>query len=101
MIPECNSKIFQSSYRNGNYFLNYTAGQINVPITQKIDELVENKLTTILYQFGSEETYDIFMKKFDQIIEGYNENNGDIIQNYRLIENKETLSVLLTDLIYY
>ena len=101
LIPECNSKIFQSSYRNGNYFLNYTAGQINVPITQKIDELVENKLTTILYQFGSEETYDIFMKKFDQIIEGYNENNEDVIQNYRLIENKETLSVLLTDLIYY
>ena len=34
-------------------------------------------------------------------LEGYNENNGDVIQNYRLIENKETLSVLLTDLIYY
>ena len=52
-------------------------------------------------QFGSEDTYDIFISTIDSTIETYNENNSNVIQNYRIIENKETHSVVITGLIYY
>ena len=72
-----------------------------IAINDRLDELVEFKYETILYQFGSEDTYDIFISTIDSTIETYNENNSNVIQNYRIIENKETLSVVITGLIYY
>ena len=101
LIPECNNKIFQSLYREGRYFLNYNANQMVIAINDRLDELVEFKYETILYQFGSEDTYDIFISTIDSTIKTYNENNSNVIQNYRIIENKETLSVVITGLIYY
>ena len=101
LIPECNQKTFQSLYRSGNYFLNYNANQIVVVVNSKLDEFVRNKTKMAYYQFDSEEVYDIFISSFDEIVEAYNENNANVIQNYSIIENKETLSIVIYKLLYF
>lgn len=101
LIPECNEKVFQTLYRQGDYFLNYNDSQIATAINIKLNELVEQKPVEKIYQFGSEETYDLFIKQFDSIVENYNENNGNVIQNYEIIGNKSILSVAIKNLLYY
>lgn len=101
LIPECTGKNFQFLYRSGNYILDYNSNQIVIAITQKLDDLIKNKSTIKLYQFGSEDTYNLFVNNFDKTVNTYNQNNGNAIQNYRILENKETLTIVICDLIYY
>ncbi len=101
LIPECNEKIFQTFYRQGDYILNYNDSQIATAMNVKLNELVETKPNEKIYQFGSEETYNLFVKKFDSIIKNYNENNGNVIQNYDIVENKAMLCIVLKNLLYY
>lgn len=101
LIPECNQKTFQYLYREGNYFLNYNANQIVIVINSRLDEIIRKKTKLVVYQFDSEEVYDIFMSCFDSVVEAYNENNANVIQNYNIIENKETLTIVINRFIFF
>ena len=101
LTPQCNDKNFQFKYREGKFILNYNTSQMPIIISKKLDELISKKSKSVIYQFGTEESFDLFVSIFDKSVEIYNKNNGNAIQNYAIEPHRDFLTVVIKDLIFY
>lgn len=100
LIPECKSVTFQSFYRSGDYFLNYTEAQNTVATMNFLDKMIQEKPARKVLQFQTEEGYNIFMKNIERLITTYNNNNSHPIRSHAIYGNRETLSVIIYNLVY-
>ena len=98
--PLCNSKQFQTSYRNNKYLLSHTEEQMLTFLTSTVQILQSRKTKSIIYQFEDEETYNYFLNNFDMVVKTYNNSTVDQIINYRIGEFRETLTIVVNDFKY-
>lgn len=99
-MPLCTSVQFLPSYKKGIYLLDFTEEQTISYITDVTNILKSNEVEKLIYQFETEEGYQYFTQRFDEIVRSHNENSRDIIADYKMIKIPEALSVIVNGFVY-
>lgn len=96
----CGSNMFNPDYRNGDFVMKHTEGQMKNRIANDVSLLKISETPEIIHQFEDEATYKYFVEQFDQIVDEYNEQNNMPIVSYDFEVYNSALTIVVKNIVY-